>query len=68
MNRRCRISAGYTQEHQVYIGALVPLRFYTRLVEEAQDAGVSRSEVLRRALAERYGEPQATERHRQETG
>ena len=43
-------------DHKVYVGALVPLRFYTLLVEEAEQAGVSRSEVVRRALADRYGE------------
>ena len=68
MSRRCRIAAGDPEEHQVYVGALIPLRFYTSLVEEAQQAGVSRSEVLRRALAERYEEPQTTESHRQEAG
>ena len=68
MSGRCRIAAGHPEEHQVYVGALIPLSFYTRLVEEAQDAGVSRSEVLRRALAERYGKPQGTESHRQEAG
>ena len=66
MSRRCRIPAGHPDDHQVYVGALVPLRFYTSLVAEAQQAGISRSEVLRRALAERYGELQATGSHRQE--
>ena len=60
MNRRCRIPSPHPDDHQVYVGALIPLSFYTRLVEEAQDAGVSRSEVLRRALAERYGGQHAT--------
>jgi hypothetical protein len=41
-------------DHRVYVGALVPLRLYTLLVEEAEQASVSRSEVLRRALADRY--------------
>jgi hypothetical protein len=43
-------------DHKVYVGALVPLKLYTFLVEEAEQAGVSRSEVVRRALADRYGE------------
>ena len=42
-----------------YVGALIPLRLYHLLVEEAERAKVSRSEVLRRALAERYGEATA---------
>ncbi len=41
-------------DHRVYVGALVPLRHYTLLVEEAEQANVSRSEVLRRMLADRY--------------
>jgi hypothetical protein len=60
MSRRCRIPSRHPYDHQVYVGALVPHRFYTSLVEEAQQAGVSRSEVLRRALAERYGGQHAT--------
>ena len=43
-------------DHKVYVGALVPLKLYTLLVEEAEQAGVCRSEVVRRALADRYGE------------
>ena len=43
-------------DHKVYVGALVPLRLYTLLFEEAEQAGVSRSEVVRRVLADRYGE------------
>jgi len=38
----------------VYIGALIPLRLYHLLLKEAKNAGVSRSEILRRALADRY--------------
>ena len=43
----------------VYVGAHIPLRLYCLLTEEAEGAMVSRSEVLRRALADRYGEGQA---------
>ena len=38
----------------VFVGAHIPLRLYRLLVEEAEGAEVSRSEVLRRMLAERY--------------
>ena len=40
----------------VYVGAHIPLRLYRLMTEEAEAAMVSRSEVFRRALAERYGE------------
>ena len=43
-------------DKRVYVGALIPMKHYTLLVEEADQANVSRSEVLRWALAERYGE------------
>ncbi len=47
-------------DKRVYVGALIPLRHYTLLVEEAEQANVSRSEVLRWALdrAIRRGEQQ----------
>lgn len=41
---------------KVYVGAYVPLEHFHRLVEEAEQAKVSQSEVIRWALAERYGE------------
>ena len=59
MNRRHTVPQPASDDHKVYVGALVPLSFYTRLAEEAEAAGVSRSEVLRRALAERYGDAEA---------
>jgi hypothetical protein len=59
MNRRSNVPQRGPDDHKVYIGALVPLSFYTQLVEEAEATGVSRSEVLRRALAERYGDSEA---------
>jgi hypothetical protein len=43
-------------DKRVYVGALIPMKHYTLLVEEADQANVSRSEVLRRALVDRYGE------------
>ena len=49
-------------DHRVYVGALVPLRLYTLLVEEAGQAGVSRSEVLRQMLADRYDHRQGASR------
>ena len=39
---------------KVYVGAHVPLKLYTLLVEEAERAMATRSDVIRWALAERY--------------
>ena len=39
---------------RVYVGAHVPLCLYTLLVEEAERTMVTRSDVIRWALAERY--------------
>jgi hypothetical protein len=39
---------------RVYVGAHVPLMLYTLLVEEAERAMVTRSDVIRWALADRY--------------
>ena len=61
MNRRSVTPVADPEERKVYVGALVPIGHFHLLVEEAQQAGVSRSEVLRRALAARYGAQQATE-------
>ena len=49
-------------DKRVYVGALIAMRHYTLLVEEAEQANVSRSEVLRWALAERYGEGETADR------
>jgi hypothetical protein len=43
----------------VFVGAHVPLRLYHHLVAETDQAGLSRSEVIRRALADRYDEQEA---------
>ena len=40
----------------VYVGAHIPLSLFHLMTEEAEGALVSRSEVLRRALADRSGE------------
>jgi hypothetical protein len=55
---------------KIYVGTYLPLTLYHRLVEEVERAGIPRSEVLRRALAERYGEPsqQDGEGKRQDRG
>jgi len=53
-------------DKRVYVGALIAVRHYTLLVEEAEQANVSRSDVLRWALTERYGDQQATEGRAQE--
>ncbi|HSJ54421.1 MAG TPA: hypothetical protein VLC52_11830 [Anaerolineae bacterium] len=42
---------------KVYVGAHIPLSLYQSLVQEAQQAMVTRSDVLRWALAERYRRP-----------
>ena len=44
----------------VFVGAHIPLRLYHLLVEEAERAEVSRSEILRWVLGERYGAQQVT--------
>jgi hypothetical protein len=49
-------------DHRVYVGALVPLKLYTLLIEEAEQESVSRSEVLRRMLADRYNHRQGASR------
>ena len=66
MNRISVTPSADPQERKVYVGALVPIGHFNLLVEEAQQAGVSRSEVLRRALAARYG-PQRGTQGREET-
>ena len=38
----------------VFVGVHIPVRLYRLLVEEAKQARVSHSEVLRRMLANRY--------------
>ena len=50
----------------VFVGAHIPLSLYHLLVEEADRAEVSRSEMLRRVLGERYGAQQVTEGKEQE--
>jgi hypothetical protein len=45
----------------VFMGAHIPVRLYRLLVEEAERAGVSRSEVLRWALARRYDRGKGSE-------
>ena len=59
MNTKRAVPQPDPDDHKVYVGALVPLTLYSRLVEEAEAAGVSRSEVLRRVLVERYGGAEA---------
>jgi hypothetical protein len=46
----------------VFVGAHIPLPFYELLVEEAETVGVSRSEMLRRMLADRYSHQQGASR------
>ena len=46
----------------VYVGAHIPLELYRLMTEEAEVAMVSRSEVFRRALADRYGKRETAAR------
>ena len=39
---------------KVYVGAHVPIKLYSLLVEEAERAMATRSDVIRWALADRY--------------
>ena len=55
----------------VYVGALVSLRLYRLLSEEATQAGLSRSRMIGRVLADRYGEEQGdggSEEHGEQEG
>ena len=54
MSHQSTNPARYADSPKVYVAAYVPFRLYHLLVEEAEQAAVSRSEVIRRALAERY--------------
>ena len=58
MSKQFTKPAGDSGNHKVYVGALVPLRLYTLLLEEAEQTSVSRSEVIRWALADRYNRQQ----------
>ena len=55
----------------VYVGALVSLRLYRLLIEEATQVGLSRSRMIGRVLAERYGKGQeggGSEQHAEQEG
>jgi hypothetical protein len=56
MSKRFSSKAEDAATPAVDVGAHIPLRLCHLMTEEAEVAMVSRSEVLRRALAERYGE------------
>jgi hypothetical protein len=56
MNEQSSTPSKGSDNRKAYVGALVPLRLYTCLVEESEQKNVSCSELLRRALANRYGE------------
>ena len=47
---------------KVYVGTHIPLSLYQSLVQEAAQDMVTRSDVLRWALAERYRRPPAEKR------
>jgi hypothetical protein len=61
MSRRLGKQSKTSSDLTVFVGAHIPLKLYRILVEEAEQAEVTRSEMLRRVLGERYGAQQATE-------
>ena len=63
MNKQNVHPAKDANEKRVYVGALIPLKHYNLLVEEAERANVSRSHVLRWALAERYDQQDTDSGH-----
>jgi hypothetical protein len=67
MSQRSTNLSQNTGQTTVFVGAHVPLGLFQRLVEEAAQAQASRSEVIRRALAERYGSVQEAECKGEET-
>ena len=62
------IDTGNTSTPTVYVGAHNPLSLFRLMTEEAEGAMVSRSEVFRRALADRYGEGETAVTVRPPTG
>ena len=61
MSKRSFKPAGDADNPTVYVGALVPLRLHRLLIEEAARVGLSRSRMIGRVLAERYGRQQEDE-------
>ena len=61
MNKRSFEPTDDVGDLTVYVGAYVPHRLYRLLVEEAEQAGLSRSRMIGRALAERYDQQEAEE-------
>ncbi len=57
MNEQSTTPSKGSDGRKAYVGALIPLRLYACLIEEADQTNVSCSELLRRALSDRYGEP-----------
>ena len=66
MSRRLANQSKNPSGLTVFVGAHIPIGLYHLLVEEAERAEVSRSEMLRQVLRERYGAQQATEGKEQE--
>jgi hypothetical protein len=54
MSKRSFSPTDDTDNLTVYVGAYVPYWLCRLLVEEAEQAGLSRSRMIGRALAERY--------------
>jgi hypothetical protein len=54
MNKQFANQPKRSNDITVFVGAHVPLRLYHHLVAETDQAGLSRSEVIRQALADRY--------------
>ena len=61
MSKRSFNPTDDTGSPTVYVGAYIPHRLHRLLTTEAEQAGVSRSRMLGRVLAERYGREQEDE-------
>jgi hypothetical protein len=59
MNKQFANQPSVSDDITVFVGAHVPLRLYHHLVAETERTELSRSEVIRRALADRYDEQEA---------
>jgi hypothetical protein len=71
MSKRSFRPTNDTGSPTVYVGAYIPHRLYRLLTTEAEQAGLSRSRMIGRVLAERYGMEQeggGSEQHAEQEG
>jgi len=68
MNKLTTDSTNDTDGPTVYVAAYVSHRLYQLLTTEAEEAGVSRSRMIDRVLAERYGKQQKGESSEEHAG